>query len=164
MRSSTSAVSVAEIQRIADQRQIVVPLGTGRQCSVTFRAQINNAWHNGYGTYDWYGEQSEAEACTIALEVGKQILINNQPRRQVASQQQMVCSDEPVIQERAVQEGDLIKESQVMPHPNKPLPFTYKNSSCKWFIETDTKGNDMYQWQGVICLVRPDTWKVMSKF
>jgi hypothetical protein len=164
MRSTTNAKAHVTIQRLVDQRDMVVKTAQGKRCSVTFRAQIQNQWFNGYGVHEWSDQTDDTVGCKVAVELGKQSIIDANFKKQIASEQDMVCSDEPKIVERAVEIGDLVRESQVMPHPGKPTPFKYKGTQCKWYIETDTKGLDMYQWQGVICEVRPGTWKVLDKF
>lgn len=164
MRSATSSTAKVDVQRLVDQRTMVTPTVSGKRCSVTFRIQINGQWFDGFGAHEWSDTTDDATACKIAVELGKQEIIGQNFKRQVASQQEMVCSDEPQIVEKPVQVGDLIRESQVMPHPDKPKPFKYRGANCKWYIETDAKGLDMYQWQGVICEVRPGTWKVLDKF
>lgn len=166
LRSSTSAVSAQKIDRIADTRSMVSIAHNGEKiCSVTFRAQVQGQWLDGAGTHNFNPDDvDESTACIVALEFGKQSLLKKIAGQKVASEQIMVCSDEPKIVEKPVQEGDIIKESMVKPHPGKPYPFQYKGSQCKWFIETDIKGQDMYQWQGVICEIRPNTWQVVTKF
>ena len=164
MRGATSVTGKVNIQRVVDQRSMVVPTVDGKRCSTTFRIQINGLWFDGYGAHEWSDNTDDVTACKIAEEMGKQEIIRNSFGSQVASQRDMVCSDEPRIVERPVQVGDLIRESQVMPNPDKPKPFKYKGTQCKWYIETDAKGMDMYQWQGVICEIRPGTWKVLDKF
>jgi hypothetical protein len=164
MRSATSSTAKVDVQRVADQRNMVVPTVNGKRCSTTFRIQINGLWFDGYGAHEWQDKTDDVTACKIALELGKQEIISRNFKRHVASQQEMVCSDEPTIVEKPVAIGELIRESQVMPHPDKPNVFKYKGANCKWYIETDSKGLDMYQWQGVICEVRPGTWKVLDKF
>lgn len=164
MRSATSLTAKVDVQRLVDQRYMVVPTIAGKRCSATFRIQINNQWFDGYGDYEWADETNDAAACKIAVELGKKDIITQNFERQVAGKQEMVCSDEPPIVEKPVQVGEVIRESQVMPHPGKPKPFKYRGTNCKWYIETDAKGTDMYQWQGVICEVRPGAWKVLDKF
>jgi hypothetical protein len=165
MRSSTTAQAKVDIQRVVDIRNMVSPTVSGKRCSATFRVQISGQWFDGFGAHEWNDDTDDATACKVAVELGKQEIISANFKRQIVSNQEMVCSDEPAIVERAVQVGDLIRESQVMPHPDKPKPFSYINGTqCKWYIETDVKGNDMYQWEGVICQVRPGTWKVLDKF
>ena len=164
MRSATTLTAKVEVQRLVDQRYMVAPTIGGKRCSATFRIQINGQWFDGYGSYEWADQTEEATACKIAVELGKKDIVTQNFKRQVAGQQEMVCSDEPAIVEKPVAIGEVIRESQVMPHPAKPTPFKYRGTNCKWYIETDAKGLDMYQWQGVICEVRPGAWKVLDKF
>ncbi|CAB4129853.1 hypothetical protein UFOVP116_146 [uncultured Caudovirales phage] len=169
LRSTTQANSQANVERISDIRKWVTPyvndVETGKQCSVTFKAQILGRWFAGIGNHSWVDENTTDEVgCAVALELGKQALVNNNAATKLHSQQTLVCSDEPSLKERPVLEGDIIKESMVKPHPNKPYPFAYNGAVCKWFTEMDITPSGMYQWQGIICEIRPGEWRVVNKF
>ena len=165
IRSTATSNTTAVIQRVADIRPVVTNGAENtRICNVTFRVQIANEWHDAVGSHSTSTDMSDKQLCGVAVELGKTQIAKTVYGSKIHSEQLMFCSDEPKIVERPVKEGDVINESMVKPHPNKPLPFRYNGTQCKWFIETDIKGTDVYQWQGVICELRPNTWKVISKF
>lgn len=169
MRSTTQTHTVENIQRVTDVRNWVVPfindVESGKQCNVTFKVQILGRWYSGNGVHTWSNENiTEAAGCSVALERGKQELVRDTASTQLQAAQVVVCSDEPTLRERSVQEGDLIRESMVKPNPAKPLPFAYNGVICKWFTEMDISPSGMYQWQGIICEQRPSEWRVINKF
>ena len=170
LRSTAQANAASSIQRIVDAKNWVTPYTndteTGKMCSVTFKAQIAGRWYSGFGKHAWTeAATTDTVGCNLALEMGKQSLIHDTANMQIATEQTLICSDEPTLAIRNVAEGDIIKESAVSPNPLRPLPFTYNNTICKWFTEMDISPTaGMYQWQGIICEVRPGLWRVVNKF
>ena len=165
MRSTTQTNSVSRITNVATVRQILVDLPNGlKQCQVVVRAQAGSEWVNLEATYDWFpANASDQSGCEMAKNLAVHRW-NTKQNSQVQSTQVMTCSDEPGLSLKPVSEGDIITEGEVKIHPNKPNYFSYKGSRCRWFIETDIKKNDVYQWQGIICEMRPSVWQVVSKF
>jgi hypothetical protein len=169
LRSTAQANAASEIQRIVDTRSWVTPyfndVESGKQCSVTFKAQIAGRWYSGLGKHSWTDSViTDTVGCNLALELGKQSLVHDTATTKLKTEQTLICSDEPSTAIRSVKEGDIIKESMVSPNPARPLPFTYNNTICKWFTELDIADTSMYQWQGIICEVRPGLWRVINKF
>lgn len=169
LRSTSQANAASDMQRVVDMRSWVTPyvndVVSGKQCSVTFKAQIAGRWYAGLGTHSWTdAATTDTVGCALALELGKQSLVHAAATTHLRTEQTLICSDEPTLAIRNVNEGDIIKESAVSPNPARPLPFTYNNTICKWFTELDINDAGMYQWQGIICEVRPGFWRVINKF
>jgi hypothetical protein len=76
----------------------------------------------------------------------------------------MVCDDRPAIQVRNVRVGELVRESEVRPHPNFPKPFKYRTAQCRWFIEPEPRNSDLLQRQGIICQSAGNEWRVIDKW
>jgi hypothetical protein len=80
-------------------------------------------------------------------------------------EQNMVCTDQPVIQVRSVKRGEMVRESEVRPHPYFPKPFAYRTATCRWFIEPEVHpGRDLLQRQGIICQTNGNEWQVIDKW
>jgi hypothetical protein len=165
-RSAAIKQLPVKIQRIVDVERSVVPLPRNQlRCVVTFRAQIKNQWHTGEAVNEGDRGLGEEQICAGAMDAGKAHLLDSVGGSKITMDQSMVCTDQPIPKVRAaVKIGDIIKESEVQIDPQHPEPFRYKNTTCRWFIETDAQGTQLYQWQGIACLVRNQEWQVVDKF
>lgn len=166
MRSATVNQMAKPVTRIADVRRFVTPADNNQfKCVVAFRAEVNHVWHNGEGTSMGTNGDSIDQVCSQALDTGRSYLLNKMGGKYV-TEQDMVCKDDPQPEVKAVRVGDVVQISELAPHPQKPNFFDYKGTKCRWFVESDfdPKTRDIFQWQGVACLVRKGEWQVVDKF
>ena len=74
------------------------------------------------------------------------------------------CVEEPGQTVRQVHIGDLIRVSWVQEHSVIKQDFAYRGNRCRWFLESGTAERDLVQYQGIICEVQPNAWRVIDKF
>ena len=165
MRTSSVTKVVGKIEDIADIRPLVSPTASNeRQCSIRARVQYKDDWHTIYADYTGPAEVGDQELCLNAVELGVRQFLASKEAKLMHSEQQMVCSDEPVTKIRPVQKFEVVRISEVRPHPNKPVPFLVKGVECRYFIEPGTNSK---VWEGVVCRTgRKDAeeWLVVDKF
>lgn len=155
----------APISRIADVQNHIAPMEHNQfRCRVTFRALIGQDWHTAEGQSVGFAGDNQKQICAQALNIGKSFLLQKIGTGTVNMDSEMICTDQPIPQVRAVQIGQVIRESEVRPHPERIRPFRYQGTQCRWFMETDASGRDLVQWQGIMCHVGNDQWKVLDKF
>lgn len=75
-----------------------------------------------------------------------------------------VCVEEPPVEVKKVKIGDLVRIGQVQSHPVIKQPFIYRGTTCWWFSEPATRGRDLVVYQGIMCEVKPNVWRVIDKF
>jgi hypothetical protein len=164
IRSTSVAGAVRQIERITDINSVIIPRGEQKQCIVKFRVQVNGQWFNAEAEAVGPKNIDPNQLCARALDVGRAEFLTRVGPKQIQNEEQMVCTDQTPQRSRLTKVGDVVKESEVAPHPTHPYLFNYRNTFCKWFLETDAKGRDLVQYQGVICLVRKNEWQVIDKF
>lgn len=166
VRSAVTNQTSLSITAVADIEPLVVPISaTQNKCIVTFRAQVNGDWITAEGERVGPRTQSEKDLCDSAVNSGRMQILSRASGGNLAVEQNMVCNDQPEIQVRTVKRGEMVRESEVRPHPNFPRTFIYRTASCRWFIEPEVRaGRDLLQRQGVICQVNGNTWQVVDKW
>lgn len=82
----------------------------------------------------------------------------------ISTYQREQCVEEPGQTVRQVRIGDLVRASWVQPHPVVKQDFAYRGNRCRWFLESGTAERDLVQYQGIICEVQPNAWRVIDKF
>lgn len=82
----------------------------------------------------------------------------------ITSVQRETCIEEPEVVVNKFRVGDIVREAKLPPHPVIRNDFAYKQSRCRWFVETDTAQRDLVQYQGIACEVQPNVWRVIDKF
>jgi hypothetical protein len=167
MRSATVKDSKQSITRIADIQRSVVPVSKEQfKCVVAFRAEINHVWHTGEGSSVGANADSIDQICSQALDAGRSYILQKTGGATMKSEQEMVCRDDPLPEVRTVRIGDVVQISELAPHPQKPNFFDYKGAKCRWFVESDFDPvrRDIFQWQGIVCLLRKGEWQVVDKF
>ena len=166
VRSAVTNQTAMTIEAIADVDPFVVPISaTQNKCIVTFRAQINGKWITAEGERIGPRTMSERELCAGAVDSGRIQILSRANGGRVTVEQNMVCNDQPEIKVRVVKRGEMVRESEVRPHPNFPKPFTYRTAQCRWFIEPEVHpGRDLLQRQGIICQVNGNEWQVVDKW
>lgn len=162
--SNQTAMSITSV--IADIDPLVVPISpTQNKCIVNFRAQINGKWITAEGEKVGPRSMSEQELCAGAMDQGRIQILSRADGGRMNVEQNMVCNDRPEIQVRSVKRGEKVRESEVRLHPSFPKPFTYRTSTCKWFIEPEVHpGRDLLQRQGIICQINGNEWQVVDKW
>ena len=160
---SQSRVVIAERGPV---RKDVVPNADGqRRCVVDFRVRVGSTWHTAFGEYVWDGHQPSNEACAVAVSRAEDAVRQRVGRQDTVSERVLVCKDRPELRElRTTSPGTLGEMSQFRPHPNYPNDFYHKGARCRWFLDVAFTGNDLEQFQGIICEVQDDRWVVVDKF
>ncbi len=167
MRSATVAQLGKSITRTVDVRQSVTPVNNNQfKCNVTFRAEIDHVWHTGEGQSIGANGDSIDQICSQALQTGRSYLLTKIGGGKTTTEQEMVCRDDPLPMVRTVRIGDIVQLSELAPHPQKPNFFEYKGARCRWFVESDFDPvrRDVFQHQGIVCLLRKGEWQVVDKF
>lgn len=82
----------------------------------------------------------------------------------IRSTQREHCVEDSQREIRRVQIGDLVRISQVSTHPVIKQDFYYRQTRCRWFAESNTANRDLVQFQGIVCEVQPNVWRVIDKF
>ena len=166
VRSAVTNQTAMSITSIADAEPLVVPVSaTQQKCIVNFRAQVNGKWITAEGERVGPKSMSEKELCNGAIDSGRIQILSRADGNRMSIEQNMVCNDQPEIQVRSVRRGEMVRESEVRPHPNFPRPFVYRTSQCRWFIEPEVHpGRDLLQRQGIICQTNGNEWQVVDKW
>lgn len=166
VRSATTNQTAMSITSIADVEPMVVPISATRnKCIVQFRAQVNGTWITAEGERTGPRSMSEQELCKGAVDSGRIQILSRADGGRLTVEQNMVCTDQPAIEVRSVRRGEMVKESEVRPHPNFPKPFVHRSAQCRWFIEPEVHpGRDLLQRQGIICQVNGPQWQVVDKW
>ena len=166
VRSAVTNQTTMSVVAVADVQPLVVPISaTQNKCFVTFRAQVNGEWITAESERVGPRTQAESDLCAGALDSGRMQILSRAGGGNLAVEQNMVCSDQPEIKVRVVKRGEMVRESEVRPHPNFPRPFKYRTAQCRWFIEPEVvPGRDLLQRQGIICQVNGNEWQVVDKW
>ena len=166
VRSAVTSKTNMTIDAIADVEPLVVPISaTHQKCIVNFRAQVNGRWITAEGERTGPRTMSEQDLCAGAVDSGRIQILSRADGGRMTVEQNMVCTDQPEIKVRVVKRGEMVRESEVRPHPHFPKPFTYRTSQCRWFIEPEVHpGRDLLQRQGIICQTNGNEWQVVDKW
>lgn len=146
-----------------DLQRMVIPDGTGKQCTVRYRVNIDDEWQDVEGVGRG---KTEDEACTRALDLQKGSLLVEVDPSKVTADTQLVCSDAEEIRVRSVKIGEVIWESEVDLHrnPQERKYFDYKQTKCRMFTERNVKYRNLFTYQGVICKINDSKWRVVDKY
>ena len=165
VRSAMTNQTRASITSITDIEPLVVPISsTQNKCIVTYRAQVNNKWVTVEGTSVGAKSLSEEELCRGAIDSSRAQVLSRADAGNLAVETNMVCDERPEIKVKNVRIGDVVRESEVRPHPNFPRPFKYRTAQCRWFIEPEPRNSDLLQRQGIICQSIGNEWRVIDKW
>ena len=165
VRSAITNQTTISITSVADVQPLVVPVSaTHNKCIVTFRAQVNGQWITAEGENTGLKTISEAALCRGAMDQGRTQIMSRANGSNLAMEQNMVCTDQKIPEVRKVVTGELIKESEVLPHPNFPKRFGYRATICRWFMEPEVVPGDLLNRQGIVCRVNDSTWQVVDKW
>jgi hypothetical protein len=168
IRSASVANSNASIERIADYKRTVLPTADNKnRCQVTFRAYIGNKWYLAFGEEVAQTWGSLDTACAKAKQSATANILESVSGNKITLRQDMICTDEPVPKFKPnVKVGDVVRESEVQPHPIHFDNFRYRGALCRWFIESTPEAGRIDMKQGVMCLMRSEqkVWKVVDKW
>lgn len=166
VRSAVTNQTSMSITAVVDVDPFVVPISpTQNKCIVTFRAQVNGTWITAEGEKIGPRSMPEQELCAGAVDSGRIQILSRADGRRMTVEQNMVCNDQPEIKVRTVRRGEMVRESEVRPHPHFPKPFVYRTNQCRWFIEPEVRpGSDLLQRQGIICQINGNEWQVVDKW
>ena len=163
--SVTVNQSRAEIKEVADYQKFVKTVNNQQICTVMFRVKINNRWHDARGESQGSTADSTDQICAQAMQVGRSNILEKVEGVAVKSSQTLYCNDFETPQLRkGLKKFDTFKISELKPMPDS-VPFEYKGSVCRYFLESDidSKTNNLMQWQIVGCIIRNE-WTVVDKF
>ncbi len=159
------SVASGTIDQVKDVTANVVKLRDDtRQCTVNFEGKIAGLWYTGFGDYKWRNEMPDDVACANAFEIAKANLIKSVGAMHINSQTALVCNENNDPALKVLTPGMVLDEGTWRPHPEKPQVFWYQGTACSWFVETNIAGNDMRQWEGIVCRADGDKWVVVDKF
>jgi hypothetical protein len=165
VRSAMTNQTTMSITSIADVQPLVVPISaTQNKCIVNFRAQVNGQWITAEGESVGPKSLSEALLCKSAMDQSRTQILSRADGKTLAMEQNMVCTEQNIPKTRRVNIGDLVQESEVIPHPHFPKRFVYHNATCRWFAEPEVKSGDLRHQQGIICRVNENEWQVVDKW
>jgi len=158
----TTAV-IAERTKI---KSAVVPFTSGqKKCIVNFKARIGNTWYPAFGEYVWDGTQSSTQACGAAVTQAESSLIQRVNPTGLISEQVLICSENPEQEELMnTNVGSVVNVAELRPNPDRPEPFMYKGTTCRWFVDTVFFAKEVRNFQGIACSAGNDNWIVVDKF
>lgn len=107
---------------------------------------------------------ARAETLEGRTECNYEVQTEKFPNGKLHTYQKERCIEEPGQTVRTVRIGDLVRESWVTKHPIIKDYFGYRGNRCRWFLESDSAQKDLVQYQGIICEVQPNAWRVVDKF
>ena len=107
---------------------------------------------------------AEAETLEGRSECNYEVRTEKFPNGKLHTYQKERCVEEPGQTVHTVQIGDLVRETWVTVHPIIKDYFGYRNNRCRWFVESNMAQKDLVQYQGIICEVQPNAWRVIDKF
>lgn len=166
IRSTSQGKSLGTIEKIADLKQEVVPADSKNICRVSFRAYVNGKWYLALGEEVAQTWSNWHSACAKAQQSAKTNLLESATGATLSLRQDMFCTDEPIPKtKRIVNVGDIVKESEVQPHPTHFDNFRFRGSLCRWFIESTPQAGRIDLNQGIMCRLSDEVnWKVVDKW
>ena len=166
VRVSTNILPQTIFGSATDVQRMVVPDARGFKCVVRYRLNINTDWQ----TVEGIGvARTEEQACGQASDIKRGAILGEVTAQKVRADQQMVCSDLPDIRVRPVKLGETIWESEVDVHivPAERPYFVYKNTQCRMFVERNSRDQNLFTYQGIICRLnttKNSKWQVVDKY
>ena len=166
-RGTTVSKLRAPIERVTDVQNSILPADNGQfRCRVTFRALIQNKWYTAEGETVGAAGSSMDQACAQAMNVGRANVLESVAGTNITAAQEMICTDQPIPSTRPrVNVGDIIRDSEVQPHPNYRRAFRFRGTACRWFIESRPDVGNVDMMQGIMCATNTqDVWQVVDKW
>ncbi len=82
------------IETIRDIKKTIIPISQSEQkCVVKFNAFVSNEWHGSLGAYAFGNSMNEERACAIALNNGKQRLLEQLFPQGVQAEALLLCDE-----------------------------------------------------------------------
>lgn len=170
LQTETQSTAQGTIDQVTDVKPVVVKKLNGEKtCTVTFVAHINGKLYQGRG-YREYEETTttDGNACGAALEDGKAEIIRQFSKAEINANSTLLCSDDPAKNPnpaaKHLEVGQVVNDEDVPYHPTRGR-FNYRGSECRYYINTEVNGKDLYQWQGVMCQVNNgQNWVILDKY
>jgi hypothetical protein len=163
----TSDITPSQIWGVpTDVQRLVAPDVKVARCVLRYRLNVNGEWRSIEGAAV---AANEEQACARAADLKTASVLGEVVREKVRAGQEMICSDLPDIQVRAVRVGETIWESETDVHrvPAERAYFVYKGTKCRMFSERNNRNGNLYTYQGVICRENstPNSrWRVVDKY
>ena len=110
------------------------------------------------------GSTAEAETLEGRSECNYEVQTEKFSDGKLRTYQKERCVEEPGQTVRQVLIGQLVRETWVNRHPVVTQYFDYRGNRCRWFLESGAAQKDLVQYQGIICEVQPNAWRVIDKF
>lgn len=166
MQQRTVTQHAAKIdERSAIRREVVPQPDGGKKCVVNMRVRIANQWHTAFGEYAWDGHRPSHDACGIAVKRAEDAVIARLGRGASTTEHTLICQDRPELAElKSTSVGQVGRASEFRFHPEYPMRFWHNGAQCRWFLESNFTGQDIRQFQGIICELARDQWVVVDKF
>ena len=166
-RGATVSSIGGKIERVADYQYSLLPAPAGTaRCRVTFRALINDRWYTAEGETAGSAGQNSGQVCAQANNTARASVLESVNGTSITAAQELICTDQPIPQTLPrVNVGDVIRDSEVQPHPNYRKPFRFRGTTCRWFIESRPESGAVDMNQGVMCATSTqDVWRVVDKW
>lgn len=166
-RGATVSNIGGRIERVTDYQYTMLPAPAGvARCRVTFRALINDRWYTAEGETAGAPGQNSGQVCAQAVNTARASVLETVNGTSITAAQELICTDQPIPSTRpVVNVGDVIRDSEVQPHPNYRRPFRFRGTTCRWFIESRPEIGNVDMNQGVMCATSTqDVWQVVDKW
>jgi len=146
-----------ELSIVNNIRKSILPASANkRQCVVNFDALVKDKWHKAMGLYVFGNSVAEERACAMALNDGKQRLLEKLFPQGVQAEALLLCDDGAKTTTISGLDGLIADSSRRF--------FYYKGSNCGWFVETIAANFDLHQWTVIACEVQPNRWQRVDRF
>ena len=160
-----SSRTSAQIPYKVDDIDHVAFVHSPNTCTVTARVMYRNTWHTIAGKAEDRVKPS-MEICDMALTFAIKDFLLRANSRNIDAEQEVICTDLPTTKLRPVDKGEVIRLSEVNPHPTR-MPFINNGNECRWFVESEVDHlGRLKSINGVICKVgraNADQWYVVGK-
>ncbi len=138
------------------QRSVLPETDDTQVCIVEFDALVDASWHHGVGVHSFGNGTSKERACRIAIQQGKQAVLERLFPQEVHSEDVLICDENRDEAKFTGLEGLT---------PNNAHPsFYYQGTPCRWYLETTTSGSDLFQWSLILCELKPNKWTLVDRF
>lgn len=161
MAQDTVAVSTADIAKRQVVAKQVFDTPTGKVCSVDMRFLIGSEWHAAVGEASWSPDITQSQACGTAVSRAEQMVLDRAGKMQLQATQILTCNDDAPHTQHPI--GSVASLTAYRGHPEYPRSFVHNGTECRFFLDSQFTGADVYTYQGIICRVNGG-WAVVDKF
>lgn len=160
----------SQIERTADEQRFVGVMNDVKFCRVAFRIQVKGEWLTAQGEARGPLTSNDNQLCAQAVDSGRARVLEKIGAKMSVTQD-MLCTDRdtPTVTRIPVKVGDIVKDSQMDPHPDpsKRVSFLDEKSGveCRYFGEAmPTVGGGVVSYYGTMCRVRNGDWLIRNKW